>query len=78
MCGPYCYDCFYFSRTPHVGQRGTCDYILITDQMRGCPSGDGCVVKLERRVSGKLNTDKRKAIIEREKREKGARDEVEI
>lgn len=77
MCSPYCYDCFYFTRTPHVGQRGTCDYILITDQMRGCPSGDGCVVKLERRVSGKLSTDKRKAIIEREKRQRGGTDEIQ-
>ena len=40
----YCRRCIYLSRS---GQ-ATCDYIVLTGHMRGCPAGVGC----DRRVNG--------------------------
>lgn len=43
----YCDDCFYY-RT--ITSDRFCAYLLITDQRRPCPPGEGCTVKIKRSV----------------------------
>lgn len=41
MAHDNCYDCRYHSKATD-----TCDYILIEDELRGCPAGAGCFRKM--------------------------------
>lgn len=38
-----CYGCAYRQADPIGGARGVCGYSEITDMLRGCPPGDGCI-----------------------------------
>ena len=42
-----CIDCWYRTR---FGVDFACGYLLKTGQRRPCPAGDGCTVKIGRKV----------------------------
>ena len=45
----HCDNCFYCGRMVN-GSLLYCKYLFVTNQMRPCPPGDGCTVKVPRRV----------------------------
>lgn len=45
----YCDDCVYWAKL-HEPYR-YCSYLLRTDKKRPCPPGEGCTVKVSRKVN---------------------------
>lgn len=46
---PWCSKCIYYGRSTR-----TCDYILMEDQRRPCPAGDGCTARRTSRKVSKM------------------------
>ena len=49
MAVNYCSNCFYCGSV-EGGRLQCCNYLLITNQRRPCPPGDGCTVKVGKKV----------------------------
>lgn len=52
MARNYCDNCVYCGRM-YSGKVRYCKYLFMTDQMRPCPPGEGCTVKVGREVHRK-------------------------
>lgn len=50
MAKSNCDNCFYCGKL-NGGSTRYCRYIFMTDQMRPCPPGDECTVKVGRKVN---------------------------
>ena len=45
----FCDDCYYCVNFRSGGMR-CCNYLIMTNQRRPCPPGEGCTVKVPRKV----------------------------
>lgn len=69
LCTKYCDGCHY--RKIFHGAFPYCDYLLMTGERRPCPAGDGCTVRVKRRVyRKKVLTPEQQAAKAAEQREK--------
>lgn len=50
LCDRYCERCYYH-------RTGVCDYFLETKRRRGCPAGEGCVMRITRPKGAPLLND---------------------
>lgn len=49
MASNYCDDCIYYNKFVSGNVR-YCNYLCATDKKRPCTPGDGCTVKIGRKV----------------------------
>ena len=54
MAKNYCSDCAYSGK---AGGMRCCNYLLTTNQRRPCPPGEGCTVKVGRKVYRRKRKD---------------------
>lgn len=66
VCTKYCDPCTY-RKSFTSGTIPYCDYLCMTGKLRPCPAGDGCTVRVTRRVYRK------RALTEEEKAERDER-----
>lgn len=70
VCTKYCDPCVY-RKSITGGWCPYCDYLCMTGKQRPCPAGDGCTVRVTRRVYRKrVLTEEEKAQREERKRER--------
>ena len=70
VCTKYCDPCVY-SKSITGGWCQYCDYLFMTGKPRPCPAGDGCTVRVTRRVYRKRAlTDEEKALRAERRRER--------
>ena len=50
MAKAYCDDCVYYAKLG-CGTMRCCNYFIKTDKRRPCPPGEGCTVKVGRKVN---------------------------
>ena len=61
MVDEYCEGCYYRAFFPALGWG--CEYLVMTEKRRPCPSGAGCTVKLVKDRVGTKNAEHRKTIL---------------
>lgn len=61
MVDEYCEGCYYRAFFPALGWG--CEYLVMTEKRRPCPSGAGCTVKLVKDRAGTKNAEHRKTIL---------------
>lgn len=59
MVDDYCKGCYYRIYIPGADCYG-CEYLVITEKRRPCPSGEGCTVRRLKDRAGTHNADQRK------------------
>lgn len=59
MVDDYCKGCYYRIYIPGADCYG-CEYLVVTEKRRPCPSGEGCTVRKIKDRAGTHNADQRK------------------
>ena len=59
VCDKYCSPCIY-STMVVGGCYKMCNYLLYTDQVRPCPPGEGCTVRVTSRAKRQRKLNKKK------------------
>ncbi len=59
MANSNCDNCFYW-RMMNSGGHRFCAYMFITDKRRPCPPGEGCTVKVPRKVKRRKRKEREK------------------